>query len=62
VRIIAGHADDVALALEDVDEPHLLLGRDAGDHADLAPSRRTRALMIIILASAATAAAALPPG
>ena len=28
-------ADDVALALEDVDQPDLLLGRHAGDHADL---------------------------
>ena len=35
VDAVAGHAHDVPLALEDVDEPHLLLGRHAGDDADL---------------------------
>ena len=31
---VAGHRDDVALALQHVDEAHLVLGRDAGDDAD----------------------------
>ena len=35
VDAVAGHGHDVPLALEDVDEPHLLLGRHAGDDADL---------------------------
>ena len=34
VHAVAGHRDDVALALEHVDEAHLVLGRDARDHAD----------------------------
>ena len=35
VDAVAGHPDDVPLALEDVDEADLLLGRHARDHADL---------------------------
>ena len=43
VHAVAGHRDDVALALEDVDEVDLVLRRDAGDDADvvdLASDRR----------------------
>ena len=35
VDAVAGHRDDVALLLERLDEPHLVLGRDARDDADV---------------------------
>ena len=35
VHAVAGHRDDVALSLQRLDEAHLVLGRDARDHADL---------------------------
>ena len=35
VHAVAGHGHDVALALQDVDEADLVLGRDAGDDADV---------------------------
>ena len=39
VHAVAGHRDDVALLLEDADQPHLVLGRDAGDDADVVDLR-----------------------
>ena len=35
VHAVAGHRDDVALSLQQLDQPDLVLGRDPGDHADL---------------------------
>ena len=36
VHAVAGHRDDVRLALQHLDEAHLVLGRDARDHAHVA--------------------------
>ena len=35
VHAVAGHGDDVTLLPEGLDEQHLVLGRDASDHADV---------------------------
>ena len=39
VHAVAGHRDDVALAPQRVDEPHLVLRRDPGDDADVVDLR-----------------------
>ena len=39
VDAVAGHGDDVALALERADDPQLVLGIDAGEHAHLLDDR-----------------------
>ena len=52
VHAVAGHRDDVALALERVDEPDLVLGRDARDDADAVDLRR-RASSSLIAANSA---------
>ena len=40
VHAVAGHGDDVALLPERLDEQHLVLGRDAPDHADVVDARQ----------------------
>ena len=45
VHAVAGHGDDVAVSLEGVDDPQLVLGRDPGVHRDVA--RRGPQLIIV---------------